>query len=119
MRSFIIAAAMLAVLVAPAAAAEVPSQYRGLWCDLPGSGGSLYRRCRHATSEGYLDIRRHRIGDFEEYGACRIRNVTPFRNGHRLALRCPTTESDVELAEIKLRLDARGRLRAEIEWREK
>jgi hypothetical protein len=44
-------------------------------------------------------------------------NVTPFKNGHRIALRCPG-KTDVELVAIKLRLDARGRLRAELEWRD-
>jgi hypothetical protein len=83
---------------------------------LPDSNGLLHRRCREADSEGYLDIRRDSIGDFEENtgGPCRIHNVTPFKNGHRIALRCPG-KTDVELVAIKLRLDARGRLRAELE----
>jgi hypothetical protein len=54
-RSFLIAVTMLAALVAPAAGAEVPAQYRGLWCD--GSKG--YYRCQEATSEYRQAAQRH------------------------------------------------------------
>jgi hypothetical protein len=87
-RSFLIAVTMLAALVAPAAGAEVPAQYRGLWCD--GSKG--YYRCREATSEAYLDIRRDRINLSEE-GDCRITAVTSSAKGHRLRVYSPRTYS--------------------------
>jgi hypothetical protein len=104
-RSFLIAVTMLAALVAPAAGAEVPAQYRGLWCD--GSKG--YYRCREATSEGYLHIRRDRINLSEE-GDCRITAVTPIAKGHRLRVYCPPDVLPDPPEHVNLRLDARGRL---------
>ncbi len=109
-RGFIIAAAMLASL--PAAAAEVPPQYRGLWCVIPVGDGDLYRRCRQPTSENILDIHRGRIGIYMDQGYCDIRDVTPVGNGHRITLRCGADPEG--LAGIKLQIDARGRLRADV-----
>src|SRR5258708_6444668 len=53
---------------APAARAEVPAQYRGLWCE---ARDGTYYRCREATSEGYQHIHRDRIKPSEE-GDCHI-----------------------------------------------
>ena len=87
-RSFLIAFTMLAALVKPAAGAEVPAQYRGLWCSVLGTDGTRYYRCRHATGEDYLEIRRDRINLTEENDG-RINAVTPIAKGHRLRVRCP------------------------------
>jgi hypothetical protein len=77
-------AASFPAAISPAADAEAPAQYRGLWCD--GSKG--YYRCRKATSEAYLHTRRDRINLSEE-GDCRITAVTPIAKGHRLRVYCP------------------------------
>ena len=99
----------LTVLMAsiPAAAgAEVPAQYRGLWCD---DSKGYYHRCRKATSEGYLHVRRDRINLSEE-GDCRITAVTPNARGHRLRVDCPPEVLPDPPEHVNLRLDARGRL---------
>ena len=75
---------VLMASITAAAGAEVPAQYRGLWCD--DSKG--YYRCRKATSEAYLHIRRDRINLSEE-GDCRITAVTSSAKGHRLRVYCP------------------------------
>jgi hypothetical protein len=69
-----------------------------------------------ANSEGYLDIRRNIIGDFEENypGPCRVYIVSRFKDGHQMTLRC-AEKTDVEWVTINLRLDRRGRLHADIE----
>jgi hypothetical protein len=79
---------VLMASITAAAGAEVPAQYRGLWCD--DSKG--YYRCRKATSEAYLHIRRDRINLSEE-GDCRITAVTSSAKGHRLRVYCPRTYS--------------------------
>ena len=92
-----------------AAGAEVPAQYRGLWChDSKG-----YYRCRKATSEAYLDIRRDRINLSEE-GDCRITAVTSSAKGHRLRVYCPPDVLSDPPEHVNLRLDARGRLM--VDW---
>jgi hypothetical protein len=91
------------MLLRSAEGAEVPAQYRGLWCD--GSKG--YYRCREATSESYLHIRRDRINLFEE-ADCRITGVMPIAKGHRLRVDCPP--ADLRPTHLNLRLDANGRL---------
>jgi hypothetical protein len=83
----------------------VPTQYRGLWCD----GGTGYYRCRKATSESYLDIRRNRINISEE-GDCRITAVTATAKGHRLRVYCPPDVLPDPPEYVDLRLDARRRL---------
>ena len=98
----------LTVLVASitaAAGAEVPAQYRGLWCN--DSKG--YYRCRKATSEAYLHIRRDRINLSEE-GDCRITAVTTSAKGHRLRVYCPPDVLSDPPEHVNLQLDARGRL---------
>jgi hypothetical protein len=85
MRAKSLIAASLALLAScqsplRADAAEVPAQYRGLWCDR--DDGSYYR-CRKATSEGYMDIGRNRI-KVDEETSCRIATVKPTAKGHRL-----------------------------------
>jgi hypothetical protein len=75
-------------LVATAAGAEVPAQYRGLWCSVPGTAGTRYYRCRHATGEDCLAIRRDRINLTEE-SDCRINAVAPIAKDHRLRVSCP------------------------------
>ena len=97
------------------AGAEVPAQYRGLWCEVterPTSKTSsiTYYRCREATSEGYRHIRRDLINLSEE-GDCHITAVTPTTKGHRLRAYCPSDVSPPDPPEhVNLRLDARGRL---------
>ena len=94
--------AILMASITAAVAAEVPAQYRGLWCD--DSKG--YYRCRKATSEAYLHIRRDGFNITEEPD-CRVSAVTPSGKGHRLRMRCT---GEPELVDVNLRLDARGRL---------
>ena len=101
----IFALAVLMASVLAAAGAEVPAQYRGLWCD--DSKG--YYRCRKATSEAYLHIRRDRINLSEE-GDCRITAVTSSAKGHRLRVYCPPDVLSDPPEHVNLRLDARGRL---------
>jgi hypothetical protein len=114
----LVAAAFL--FASTAEGAEVPPQYRGLWCELPNSNGDVHRRCREADSEGYLDIRRNSIGDFGENtgGPCRVHNATPFKNSHRIAVRCSQAWAltDQWLVAINLRLDGRGRLQSDFEY---
>ena len=98
---------MLTALTTPAASAEAPAQYRGLWC---GARDGTYYRCREATSEGYQHIRRDRIKVSEE-GDCRITAVTQTAKGHRLHVDCPPgVLPDPPVEHIDLRLDIRGRL---------
>jgi hypothetical protein len=91
---------------APAAGAEVPAQYRGLWCE---ARDGAYYRCREANSEGYQHIRRDHIKLSEE-GDCRIIAVTPTAKGHRLRVYCPPGVLPDPPEHVNLRLDARGRL---------
>ena len=106
--------AILMASITAAAGAEVPAQYRGLWCEAterPTSKTSsvTYYRCREATSEGYLQIRRDRINLSEE-GDCRITAVTSSAKGHRLRVYCPPGVLPDPPEHVNLRLDARGRL---------
>jgi hypothetical protein len=108
MRAKSLIAASLALLAScqsplRADAAEVPAQYRGLWCDR--DDGSYYR-CRKATSEGYMDIGRNRI-KVDEETSCRIATVKPTAKGHRLTL-TPDCSAVEPPKYIDLRLDARG-----------
>ena len=105
-RSFLIAVTMLAALVVPVAGAEVPAQYRGLWCE---ARDGTYYRCREATSEGYRHIRRDRIKLSEE-GDCPVTAVTPTTKGHRLRVNCHPDVLPDPPEHVNLRLDARGRL---------
>jgi hypothetical protein len=94
---------VLMASITAAAGAEVPAQYRGLWCE---ARDGTYYRCREATSEAARLIRRDGFNITEE-GDCRINAVTSIAKGHRLRMRCTGTsvpEHD------NLRLDARGRL---------
>ena len=93
----------------PAAAAEVPAQYRGLWCSVPRTDGTRYYRCRHATGEDSREIRRDGFNIFEE-GDCRINTVTRTAKGHRLRVTCRGGPSDIEPERVDLWFDARGRL---------
>jgi hypothetical protein len=102
-RSLLIAVTMLAALVVPVAGAEVPAQYRGLWCE---ARDGTYYRCREATSEASRYISRNRINITEEPD-CRIIAVTAIAKGHRLRVRCGDSESPEH---VNLRLDGRGRL---------
>jgi hypothetical protein len=95
----------VALAIATVARADVPTQYRGLWC----GGSKGYYRCRKATSEDYLHIRRDRINLSEE-GDCRITAVTPIAKGHRLRVYCPPDVLPDPPEHVNLRLDARGRL---------
>jgi TonB family protein len=97
---------------APAAGAEVPAQYRGLWCE---ARDGTYYRCREATSEGYQHIHRDRIKLSEE-GDCHITAVTPTTKGHRLRVYCPPGVLPVPPEHVNLRLDARGRLHLDQEF---
>ena len=99
---------ILAASVVPAASAEVPAQYRGLWCSAPDTNGTRYYRCRSATDEAYLDIRRNRINLTEE-SDCYVNVVVSIAKGHRLHVYCPNV-GDPDL--VDLRLDTRGRLPA-------
>jgi hypothetical protein len=107
-KKIIIAAALtLAVLVAPATGAEVPAQYRGLWCEGKQNG---HYRCKVQTSEAGRYIKRHDFNITEE-GDCRVRTVTPTAKGHRLRMRCTgMSEAPEEMHDVHLWLDARGRL---------
>ncbi len=88
-----------------AAGAEVPAQYRGLWCE---ARDGAYYRCRKATSESSRLIRRDGFNITEEPD-CLVNAVTPLaKGGHRLRMRC--TGNEPELVDVNLRLDARGRL---------
>ena len=89
--------------ITAAASAEVPAQYRGLWCE--ARDGTHYR-CRKATDESSRLIRRDGFNITEE-GDCRVNAVTPTAKGHRLRMRCT---DEPELVNVNLRLDARGRL---------
>jgi hypothetical protein len=95
-------------------AAEVPAQYRGLWCE-PREGinysGNTYYRCRKATSEGYQQIWRDRI-KLDEENNCRVIGVRPTAKGHRLSVDCPSTGTSFPNPpkHFDLRLNTRGRL---------
>ena len=95
---------VLMASITAAAGAEVPAQYRGLWCDANRDGTIMYR-CRKATDESSRLIRRDGFNITEE-GDCRVNAVTPTAKGHRLRMRC----TDASVPEVNLRLDARGRL---------
>ena len=97
---------VLMASITAAAGAEVPAQYRGLWCD---ARDGTYYRCRKATDEGYQHIRRDRIKLSEE-GDCHITAVTPTTKGHRLRVYCPPGVLPDPPEHVNLRLDARGRL---------
>jgi hypothetical protein len=58
-RTFLVLA-LLALLVLPTAAAEVPKQYRGEWCS--GKWETIYRRCREGGPELALHNRAHEHG---------------------------------------------------------
>jgi hypothetical protein len=83
--------------------AEVPAQYRGLWCE---ARDGTYYRCRKATDESSRLIRRDGFNITEE-GDCRVNAVVPTAKGHRLWMRCTDKR---ELVNVDLRLDGRGRL---------
>jgi hypothetical protein len=87
--------------------AEVPAHYRGIWCSVPGNSTSYYR-CREATGEDSIYIRRDLIYISEE-GGCRVTAVTPTAKGHRLRVYCPDVLPKPP-EYIDLWLDARGRL---------
>jgi hypothetical protein len=74
--------AVLSVLSTSAAIAhgpEIPSQYRGLWCDL---GNDKYQRCRKADTESYLDVGRKEISGLgEEVPACGVDKLVEIKNG--------------------------------------
>jgi hypothetical protein len=105
MSKTMITATLALAFISTARAAEVPKQYRGLWCE----GGQGYYRCKQATSESYLNIRRDRINLSEE-SDCRITAVTPRAEGHRLRVRCPSDAMADSPKQINLRIDGRGRL---------
>jgi hypothetical protein len=96
-----------------AQSAEVPPQYRGLWCT---NDGKWHTRCRGRDFE----IRRDSI-TFIEDGPCRMGKVTPLKDGHRIGLHCPKSDSGFgeSLIAIKLRFDRRGRLHDDLEARPK
>jgi hypothetical protein len=87
MKKLLAGVAALSVLSASAAIAhgsEIPSQYRGLWCDL---GNDKYRRCRKADSESYLDVGRKEISGLgEEVPACGVDKLVEIKNGWRIAV---------------------------------
>ena len=97
---------VLMASITAAAGAEVPAQYRGLWCD---ARDGTYYRCRKATDEGYQHIRRDRIKLSEE-GDCHITAVMPTTKGHRLRVNCPPGVLPDPPEHVNVRLDARGRL---------
>jgi len=97
---------VLMASITAAAGAEVPAQYRGLWCD---ARDGTYYRCRKATDEGYQHIRRDRIKLSEE-GNCHITAVMPTTKGHRLRVNCPPGVLPDPPEHVNVRLDARGRL---------
>ena len=99
-------AILMASTIIAAAAAEVPAQYRGLWCE---ARDGTYYRCRKATSESSRLIRRDGFNITEEPD-CRVNAVTPITKGHRLRMRCTETSDEPELVDVNLRVDARGRL---------
>jgi hypothetical protein len=106
-RTFYVCAALL-VATPASAGAEVPAQYRGLWC--AGSNGTRYYRCQEATGEGSPQILRKRLYLTEE-GSCHIVAVTPTAKDHRLRLRCdPSARLYGQSEVVNLRLDARDRL---------
>jgi hypothetical protein len=103
----------LSVLSAsPAMSAEVPAQYRGLWCfpDIKNIKNStpLYR-CRKANDESYQYVGRDSI-KVDEEGDCPIAAVRPTAKGHRLTLGCPPDRVSESPKYIDLWLDRRGRL---------
>jgi hypothetical protein len=90
------------------ASAEIPAQYRGLWCHTL-KGPFYYYRCREANAEGYLQInRRHHLHlgeDDSGYDDCDLIAIKPNAKGHRLYVACEKGPADVDL-----RLDSRGHL---------
>jgi hypothetical protein len=105
----------MAVRPAPAAS-MIPSQYRGLWCDVHTDvhTARVFRRCREAASEIYLVIRADRIsvGFEEDEELCGVGRVFPTKDGHWLTFGCPKQKIT---GRIRLRFDARGRLHVE-QW---
>ena len=106
-RSFLIAVTMLAAFVVPVAGAEVPAQYRGLWCE---ARDGTYYRCQVGNSDSSPDIHRNYLILTEE-GRCSVVTVTPKAGDHRLRLRCDADARTYHQSEVvNLRIDARGRL---------
>jgi hypothetical protein len=111
-----LAAAVLLALsttAANAAGAEVPAQYRGMWCHTL-KGPLYYYRCRKANSEGSFYIRPDRLylGEPDSTtGDCRAISVRPSAKGHRVSVDCgrPTT-GDKPVKGVNLWLDVRGHL---------
>jgi hypothetical protein len=115
--ALVLAASLLSGLgTSSAPSAEVPAQYRGLWCfrDIKNVKDStpLYR-CRKANDESYQYVGRDSI-KVDEEGGCPIAAVRPTAKGHRLTLDCPPDRvPKVSAKYIDLWLDRRGRLHSE------
>jgi hypothetical protein len=103
----IAALSALTASVAHAVSAEVPAQYRGIWC-YSKNANYLYR-CREALGEGDPYIDRNSI-QIDEEGSCPIAIVEPTAKGHRLTLDCHPNRVPEPPKYIDLRLDARGHL---------
>jgi hypothetical protein len=101
--------AVLSVLTASAAmSAEVPAQYRGLWCASRPSG-SYYYRCRQATGEDSMAITRKNLYLEEPDSAladCTAIIIKRTVKGHRIYMACTNEPADIDIW-----LDARGHLR--------
>ena len=69
-----------------------------------------YHRCRKATSEGYLHVRRDRTTSPRK--AIVAFSVTPSAKGHRLRVNCPPEVSRTHRTCLSV-LDARGRLHSQ------
>jgi hypothetical protein len=82
-RTFLVLA-LLALLVLPTAAAEVPKQYRGEWCS--GKWETIYRRCREGGPDWRFTIGRTSMD--EEGGGCETLAFRREYGGHRVWLSC-------------------------------
>jgi hypothetical protein len=88
--------------------AEVPVQYRGLWCASRPSG-SYHYRCREATGEDSVAITRKDLYLGEPDSAladCTAIAIKRTVKGHRIYMACTNEPVDIDIW-----LDARGRLR--------
>jgi hypothetical protein len=100
--------AVLSVLTASAAmSAEVPAQYRGLWCASRPSG-SYYYRCRQATGEDSTSLVKTFISKSR---TLRLPIAQPLSSSEPSKATGYTWACTNEPADIDIWLDARGHLR--------
>jgi hypothetical protein len=71
MRRLLTTAAVLAVLVTPVAAADMPKQLQGGWCDSEGSGSYIGMPTTHCPDEPTLKITRSGFEWPDEGSTCK------------------------------------------------